>query len=86
MKTKRTPISKKIRFEVFKRDGFRCVYCGKIPPDVILEVDHIIPVSKKGTNDINNLVTSCFECNRGKRDIELEKVPAKISENIEILK
>lgn len=40
----RKPISKKLRFEVFKRDGFRCAYCGKFPPAVILEVDHIEPI------------------------------------------
>lgn len=64
----RKPISKKLRFEVFKRDGFTCQYCGKSAPEVVLEVDHIKPVSKGGTNDILNLITSCFECNRGKSD------------------
>lgn len=33
----------KLRFDVFKRDKFQCVYCGRMPPDVTLEVDHIIP-------------------------------------------
>jgi len=59
-------LSKKKRFEVFKRDGFQCVYCGKTPPMVILEVDHILPKSKKGTDDYENLITACFDCNRGK--------------------
>lgn len=67
----RKSISKKIRFEVFKRDKFTCQYCGKSAPDVVLEVDHIKPVAKGGNNDMLNLVTSCFECNRGKRDREL---------------
>lgn len=65
---KRQALSKKIRFEVFKKDKFTCQYCGKMAPDVILEVDHIIPVSKGGTNDLLNLITSCKECNIGKRD------------------
>jgi len=60
------PITKKIRFEVFKRDNFTCRYCGRKTPEVILEVDHIIPVSKGGTDDFENLITACFECNRGK--------------------
>lgn len=64
----RKPLSKKIRFEVFKRDKFKCQYCGSGAPDVILEVDHISPVSKGGKNDIMNLVTACFDCNRGKKD------------------
>ena len=62
----RKPISKKVRFEVFKRDKFTCQYCGRMSPDVILEVDHITPVSKGGNNDMINLITSCRDCNRGK--------------------
>lgn len=62
----RKPISKKLRFEVFKRDSFRCQYCGRSAPDVILEVDHIVPVAEGGKNDVMNLITSCRDCNRGK--------------------
>lgn len=65
---KRKGLSKKIRFEVFKRDSFTCQYCGQKAPDVVLEVDHLDPVSKGGTNDIMNLIASCFDCNRGKGD------------------
>ena len=79
-------VSKKIRFEVFKRDGFSCAYCGKSPPKVTLECDHIEPKSKGGSDDINNLITACFDCNRGKRNIPLDKAPAKLQENYEILK
>lgn len=64
--TTRKSISKKIRFELFKRDSFTCQYCGKAAPDVILEPDHINPVHNGGDNDLMNLVTSCFDCNRGK--------------------
>lgn len=78
-------ISKKIRFEVFKRDGFTCQYCGKHPPEVTLEIDHIKPKSKEGRDDINNLVTACFDCNRGKSNIELKQVPNKLAENKEII-
>ena len=62
----RKAISKKLRFEVFKRDNFTCQYCGKSAPDVILEVDHINPVKNGGDNNIMNLITACFDCNRGK--------------------
>lgn len=68
---KRKSLSKKIRFEVFKRDSFTCQYCGRSVPDVILEVDHIKPVSKGGDNEIINLITSCRDCNRGKSDREI---------------
>ena len=71
MAEKRKSISKKVRFEVFKRDKFTCQYCGKSAPDVVLEVDHIKPVSKGGNNSMLNLVTACFECNRGKTNTEL---------------
>ena len=66
MTQKRETISKKTRFEVFKRDNFTCQYCGRTAPDVVLEIDHINPVNNGGKNDIMNLITSCFECNRGK--------------------
>ena len=72
-------------FEVFKRDGFICQYCGKHPPDITLEVDHINPVSKGGSDDINNLITACFDCNRGKTNIELKRIPNTLLDNKEIL-
>lgn len=62
----RKNITKKIRFEVFKRDSFTCQYCGRMSPDIILEIDHINPVVNGGDNDMMNLITSCFDCNRGK--------------------
>ena len=43
-----------------------CQYCGACGRDVELEVDHVIPVSRGGTDDLKNLKTSCRECNRGK--------------------
>ena len=77
--TKRKTISKKIRFEVFKRDSFTCQYCGRMAPDVVLEIDHINPIANGGDNEIMNLVTSCYDCNRGKGK-------RKLSENDEIKK
>lgn len=68
---KRTNLSKKIRFEVFKRDSFTCQYCGRKAPDIALQCDHVEPVSKGGTNDILNLLTSCVECNIGKSNRRL---------------
>lgn len=67
----RKAISKRMRFEVLKRDSFTCQYCGKQPPDTVLHLDHIKPVSKGGKNTILNLVTSCVDCNLGKSDVEL---------------
>jgi len=62
----RIALSKKVRFDIFKRDLFVCQYCGATPPSATLEVDHIKPVSKGGNNTKENLITSCFDCNRGK--------------------
>ena len=68
----RKPISNKLRFEILKRDGFTCQYCGRKAPEVELEIDHIVPVAKGGSNEIDNLITACHECNNGKFDRCLE--------------
>ena len=75
-------LSKKIRFEVFKRDSFQCCYCGRKPPEVVLECDHITPKSKCGEDDIDNLITACFDCNRGKGATELNQVPPGVKEKL----
>ena len=62
----KTILSNKLRFAVLKRDNFTCQYCGRKPPEVILEVDHIIPISEGGETSLDNLITSCRQCNRGK--------------------
>lgn len=83
----RKSLSKKLRFEVLKRDSFKCQYCGNSAPDVLLEVDHIKPVAQGGTNDIWNLVTSCQPCNSGKSDRTLsdQTVVAKAKKQLDQL-
>jgi hypothetical protein len=71
-KRKRSTISTKTRFEVFKRDSFKCQYCGRCAPEIVLELEHIEPHSKGGSDDVLNLVTSCWECNNGKGDRRLD--------------
>lgn len=68
----RQPISKKTRFEVFKRDRFTCQYCGKKAPEITLQCDHIIPVAEGGRSDFFNLVSACRDCNGGKGARRLE--------------
>jgi len=68
----RKAIPKGVRFEVFKRDSFKCQYCGASAPEMVLHVDHIKPVSGGGTNDITNLITACVSCNAGKSDKRLD--------------
>lgn len=60
-----------IRNAVFVRDNYTCHYCGKVGG--ILEVDHIEPLSKGGTNEFINLTTSCRRCNRRKKDKSVEQ-------------
>lgn len=76
----RKSLSKSLRFEVFKRDQFTCQYCGAHPPSVILHCDHIHPVAKGGTNDIDNLITSCITCNQGKAARSLSSVPVSLKD------
>ncbi len=68
-------VGKRTRFEVFKRDQFQCQYCGRNPPAVVLEADHVVPVSEGGPDTMDNLVTACFDCNSGKSNIPLGSVP-----------
>jgi 5-methylcytosine-specific restriction endonuclease McrA len=51
------------RNDVFARDGYRCVYCGRGEPEVVLSVDHVEPRMRGGDNSPGNLVTACTECN-----------------------
>ena len=62
-------VSVRTRHKVLERDGFRCMDCGASPVlGAVLEVDHTIPVSKGGSNELHNLRTLCSDCNRGKSD------------------
>ena len=58
-----------LRYDIMKRDGFRCQLCGRSQADgVKLHVDHIKPVSKGGKTIPSNLRTLCEQCNLGKKD------------------
>ena len=59
-------ISPKKRWEIFVRDNFTCKYCGRKPPEVALNVDHVVSVHANGTKEPENLVAACEECNAGK--------------------
>jgi hypothetical protein len=65
-KRKRSSISQKVRFAIFRRDNFQCVYCGAQSPRVVLEIDHKISLRDGGSSADSNLVTACDACNRGK--------------------
>ena len=59
-------LSKRLRYEVLRRDNHACRYCGAAAPDARLTVDHVIPVALGGTDEPSNLVTACEPCNSGK--------------------
>ena len=64
-------VSLRLRMDVLKRDGYRCVKCGAsaaADKSVRLEVDHIVPVARDGRSTMENLQTLCWLCNQGKRD------------------
>ena len=61
----------RLRVVVFARDEHRCVYCGT--DEGPFECDHIMPVSRGGTNELENLATACIDCNRAKGDMTVEE-------------
>lgn len=62
-------VSKRLRYEVLRRDNHTCRYCGGVPPDVRLTVDHVIPIALGGPDDPSNLVAACADCNSGKSSV-----------------
>lgn len=68
-KRERAKMSDSLRYDILRRDGFRCQICGRTQADgVKLHVDHIIPIAKGGKTVKSNLRTLCDQCNLGKRD------------------
>lgn len=68
--SKRKPISAKLRAEVLERDNYRCVKCGASAKSsgTTLHLNHRLPVSKGGKNSLENLETTCADCNLGMSD------------------
>lgn len=64
-------ISKRLRFEILRRDGFTCRYCGAEASESKLQIDHVVPVTFGGTDTPDNLVAACAECNSGKSSVPL---------------
>ncbi len=62
-------VSKRLRYEILKRDNHACRYCGGTAPDVALTVDHVIPVALGGSDQPDNLVAACEDCNAGKSSV-----------------
>lgn len=78
-------VSKRVRWQVLERDRFTCQYCGWGAPDVRLQVDHIVPRSQGGQDDVTNLVAACFDCNMGKTDRHLSDAYGSVIREVEHL-
>jgi 5-methylcytosine-specific restriction endonuclease McrA/predicted transcriptional regulator len=68
-RSRRTKIPLGLRYDVLRRDCFKCVACGASPaidPSCRLHVDHIVPVTAGGDTVVENLQTLCAKCNIGK--------------------
>lgn len=68
---RRKAVGSRLRFEIFKRDGFKCRYCGRPSAEEPLTIDHLVAVANGGTNDPSNLLSACATCNRGKSAVPL---------------
>lgn len=62
-------VSKRLRFEILRRDNHTCRYCGQSAPGVKLVIDHVLPEALGGRSEPENLVTACEPCNSGKSSI-----------------
>lgn len=70
-KEQRLLMTKKLRDSIKTRDNYTCCLCGNSiyqEPNLLLEIDHIKPVSKGGMTEESNLQTLCWKCNRSKGD------------------
>lgn len=65
-------VSRRLRYEVLRRDNFTCRYCGATASDVKLTVDHVNPSTLGGEDKPENLVTACAACNGGKSSVPPE--------------
>ena len=61
-------ISGTLRYDILKRAHFRCGLCGISAEEKALEVDHILPRNKGGSDEVHNLQALCYSCNAMKRD------------------
>lgn len=78
------------RLAIYIRDNFTCLHCKRdlqtiVPGDGIrIELDHVVPVSKGGSNHQNNLITSCSECNQARGNKDIEEIHPLLSQRAHI--
>lgn len=74
-------LTPRIRFQVLQRDGFTCQYCGRRPPAVRLHVDHIVPKSRGGSDNPDNLQAACTRCNHGKAAALVDGIATEVEDD-----
>ena len=75
-------VSRRLRYEILRRDDYACRYCGQRAPDAPLTVDHVVPVALGGSDEPSNLVTACAACNQGKTSVNPDQpLVAQVSED-----
>lgn len=75
-RAKRVPLKKKQWARILAKSYGNCVYCGfgkDYSADIVIEIDHFVPVSRGGTNAMSNLVAACADCNAEKSDMQVEE-------------
>jgi 5-methylcytosine-specific restriction endonuclease McrA len=82
-KNKRTIFTKSIRHEVFKKCNHKCIECGATKEISTLHIDHIVPISRNGTDELSNLQILCQDCNLAKKNRIYEKVNLLESEPLQ---
>lgn len=82
MSYKRKPIPKNIREQVYEKCHGHCAYCGCKLEYKDMQVDHIVAVGRGGTNDLDNLLPSCRQCNYDKHEMSIERFRRRISKDL----
>jgi len=76
-------IRREKRLAIYMRDNFSCLWCGKSHDNgALLQIDHLIPQSKGGDNEPNNLLTACKPCNDRRGDMSVEEFIATLSKSV----
>lgn len=82
MSYKRKPLSKQIRQQVYDKCHGHCAYCGCDLAYKDMQVDHILAVGRGGTNELDNLLPACRQCNYDKHEMTVERFRKRISKEL----
>ena len=81
----RGSIPKKMRLEIYERDGYTCQFCDKKFVSTDLTIDHLIPLAHGGVDEVTNYVTCCRSCNTRKSDMPLTEFARTVNVSVDKL-